>query len=882
MKGNNKMRATLKKISAVCLTIALLLTIVQGYGLLNLHAKADDGAGRVMTSGVSLSVEENRNALLDALKNNKVKMVDGKGQVTMSPDRTKLLGDASGVYSIVFTDTDADGTEELITFSIVNKEGEDGSLSLVALLVTGYNMEETGDVRIATYETDMDCGHLYEYEGAEQFYATVDNGHIVLLTQFRYEMTTCSYKILSFDGEKFLTEAVYEFVTESYEVENGFSIDGDYYTIGSQEAKNAVKAVKGSLGQYVSDFRLFPVADDGSERPDDMLKNDSSIIMYPEYDPDANVFIFTIEDLTGTYDTYHATIDITVEGNGSVDGAGQYTVGDYAELSATPDENNEFIGWYDGDTLIASESFYRFAVAENKTFTAKFRPAASVEDKQPLFFVETKDSVYFHSFSGVYDPDTFTYGIRLQNNPGVCKFELALDYDHDVFDLISFELDDGFSDCSGEGDVFTVSNADNTYTQDVVLKLTFRINANEVLLQDDMIAFTINSCYSYDENHNPESVQAALIQNYVTIAIVDEFSQVDPNDDSYGLGDVNGDGVLTAQDARLILRYVASLEQFSAGQLAASDIDSDGKVTAADARLALRISAQLEDIHQYLPGDTDPDEPFAEKDLSFYIGRKVEELQAVCPELKQDEDDESQYHCTDESMENSITVYVNSDGLIREIVTLGSEVPPLYGLVPGIQQIECEHALQERGFLYDSMESNYYHPVENVKVFLFFDTSRNPYLYSVDAWDASLEDETDYAPPVYELELQDYFGCSLDVISYYDSFEYDDERENYQYIDEDNDISITISLDDYDCINSIITYGSGAPSLYGVVPGMSEEEAAAALYDHGCIYDTTEDAFYDEACDAYIVLFTEDGSDIIGMVYASTENGNAGENASDE
>ena len=58
------------------------------------------------------------------------------------------------------------------------------------------------------------------------------------------------------------------------------------------------------------------------------------------------------------------------------------------------------------------------------------------------------------------------------------------------------------------------------------------------------------------------------------------------------LGDINGDGIVTASDARAILRYSAKLDEYVDERIA--DIDQNGKVEASDARTALRISARLE------------------------------------------------------------------------------------------------------------------------------------------------------------------------------------------------------------------------------------------------------------------------------------------------
>ena len=59
------------------------------------------------------------------------------------------------------------------------------------------------------------------------------------------------------------------------------------------------------------------------------------------------------------------------------------------------------------------------------------------------------------------------------------------------------------------------------------------------------------------------------------------------------LGDVNVDGDVTAEDARLALRNSAQLEELNTYQIANADIDGDGKVTASDAREILLLSANI-------------------------------------------------------------------------------------------------------------------------------------------------------------------------------------------------------------------------------------------------------------------------------------------------
>ena len=66
---------------------------------------------------------------------------------------------------------------------------------------------------------------------------------------------------------------------------------------------------------------------------------------------------------------------------------------------------------------------------------------------------------------------------------------------------------------------------------------------------------------------------------------------------SYIVGDVNGDGKITAADARIVLRISAKLEKAEDYNLPVEvfDMNRDGALTAADARLILRKSAKLED-----------------------------------------------------------------------------------------------------------------------------------------------------------------------------------------------------------------------------------------------------------------------------------------------
>lgn len=60
------------------------------------------------------------------------------------------------------------------------------------------------------------------------------------------------------------------------------------------------------------------------------------------------------------------------------------------------------------------------------------------------------------------------------------------------------------------------------------------------------------------------------------------------------LGDIDGDGKVTAADARLALRAAVGKEKLNAVQKAAADMDFDGQITADDSRTILRKSVGKE------------------------------------------------------------------------------------------------------------------------------------------------------------------------------------------------------------------------------------------------------------------------------------------------
>lgn len=63
----------------------------------------------------------------------------------------------------------------------------------------------------------------------------------------------------------------------------------------------------------------------------------------------------------------------------------------------------------------------------------------------------------------------------------------------------------------------------------------------------------------------------------------------------WAVGDIDGDGEITAKDARKTLRVSAKLDKATAAERMRGDTDGDGEITAKDARATLKKSAKLKE-----------------------------------------------------------------------------------------------------------------------------------------------------------------------------------------------------------------------------------------------------------------------------------------------
>ncbi|MCL2124960.1 MAG: VWA domain-containing protein [Oscillospiraceae bacterium] len=66
------------------------------------------------------------------------------------------------------------------------------------------------------------------------------------------------------------------------------------------------------------------------------------------------------------------SVKLEVEGNGFAVGGGLSYKGEYTNLSATPEQGESFLGWYEGGSLVTAEPEYRFSVRSDAVMVARF------------------------------------------------------------------------------------------------------------------------------------------------------------------------------------------------------------------------------------------------------------------------------------------------------------------------------------------------------------------------------------------------------------------------------------------------------------------------------------------------------------------------------
>lgn len=169
------------------------------------------------------------------------------------------------------------------------------------------------------------------------------------------------------------------------------------------------------------------------------------------------------------------------------------------------------------------------------------------------------------------------------------------------------------------------------------------------------------------------------------------------------LGDVNGDGRVTASDARSILRFAATLDTYNEELLNISDVDINGKVTASDARKVLRVAATLEvDLGEITIGEEDTTADNVERtEVKDGIGMTVTNFIKTYGSMTKDgtSDDSTMYH-------NDELIIVSDPAMIDDLkinsITVTDGDYTLNGIYVGMSSDEANAMLINDGWKLNS------------------------------------------------------------------------------------------------------------------------------------------------------------------------------------
>ena len=257
-----------------------------------------------------------------------------------------------------------------------------------------------------------------------------------------------------------------------------------------------------------------------------------------------------------------ANVTVTTEGSGEVKGVGEYIRGDYVTLTARA-MCSDFLGWYEGETLVSSEAKHRFKALGNVTLAAKFTEGS-------------------HAFEEVTEEATCMVGGYTANRCGNCGLTNILKETKPLGHKTVFNRGQQPT-CTENGwkDYYTCSRCEyTTYTE---------VPATG----HDFGEWTVVKAPTAAEAGTEERT-CAVCKEKETRAV----PELTPEQPAYTPGDVDGDGEVASGDARLALRASVKLESYAPGSapFLAADADGNGVIESSDARLILRASVKLETL----------------------------------------------------------------------------------------------------------------------------------------------------------------------------------------------------------------------------------------------------------------------------------------------
>ncbi len=263
--------------------------------------------------------------------------------------------------------------------------------------------------------------------------------------------------------------------------------------------------------------------------------------------------------------------------------------------------------WQETDSDAVKKVYYT-TIDENGTILSDIcRFNAYLSDCEPIF---TGDKVIWYAtfcstpvFYYVSTEDTTKSGLECDTNPVLEIVENETGWEYNVY-FVDDEAATYNIDCPSNVSIFDISvstdmnvpyyysygsDGYSSYVKLIFVETPCTYNVT-ITLSDGQIIETQLIVRMRTPNNSDTKLVSEIVESIETTETTTKDDQ-DSNCLTYG--DMDGNGKITAADARMILRISAHIMQIDADSISAADLNGDGKITAGDARQALRIAAHL-------------------------------------------------------------------------------------------------------------------------------------------------------------------------------------------------------------------------------------------------------------------------------------------------
>ncbi len=296
-------------------------------------------------------------------------------------------------------------------------------------------------------------------------------------------------------------------------------------------------------------------------------------------------------EITDTETTEEYTITVSVTGEGYVTEKQTAKSGDYVMLTAAPAEEWKLIGWYENGELISTEAVIDFVAKSNRSFEVKFEHNHSYETETAEANC-TKDGLITYTCAC---GDTYTEDIpKLGHN---FSKDFTIDKKATYTEAGAKSKHCLRSGCNAKSEVTAIPKLISVFKDNDAAKVSGKnivtvagVTVKQLLVQagkDAVIKDSKGNVIAADNSPVTGMTLTMADGKQYTIVV---------------FGDADGDGKVSAADARLALRASVGLENYKedSAQYKAANVGSEDKLSAADARLILRASVGLEDPKSWM------------------------------------------------------------------------------------------------------------------------------------------------------------------------------------------------------------------------------------------------------------------------------------------